>query len=296
MSEPMMLVPGETVDVTIRGAVVLPGEDCGLVPMAVGNWRATINMRAPGVTAKRKVPADGEPCAGEIWADRFDARYFARAGSAGNAVLVPAEGPYTQTHWETLHGAAEGPIRRVWPESTMVAPAGDVDEDQADEPTGRAAIVAGLRQLADLIDANPDLPLSRLADFSEDASWAYDVDQPGYHAATDEQQIARVAAWGAALGIEPAVLPHRDGRVAHVAERKLAGLKVHIQCIVAASETTTGAAGEGEKGSAGTAEVQPADPAPVQPFSAVNAAVLDGDADDPHAGPDDESTVDGEPS
>jgi hypothetical protein len=62
-------IPGEYVDITIKGARVEPGEDVGLMPVSVGNWRTTINLRNAGVTVERVTPIAWPPQSGDEWRD-----------------------------------------------------------------------------------------------------------------------------------------------------------------------------------------------------------------------------------
>lgn len=222
------LIVGELVDVTITGARVLPGADVGLVPMQVGNWRPTINVRASGVRWKRTMPVDGAPQIGDVWVDALDARYFVRKDGYAQPMLL-GEGNTSPERWETVHAGPTGPIRLAWRRGgPVVAPAEPVVEDQTNEPTdNRAAIVAGLRELAALIESRPDLPVP-------DGVEAQCLVGAMRHVRDDETGFAELRRIAGVLGVEPALDDAPGKPHPHAARTFAGGVHYHAPYVTTA--------------------------------------------------------------
>ena len=110
--------PGEVVDIRIKDARIADcwpddiGETVFVNLELPDDGRVAIHTSMSGLAITRRVPADGMPRPGEVWADRHDHVWFA-AGVAGALVFVSQ---HTHTHSKTLDILLTdaGPIRRVW--------------------------------------------------------------------------------------------------------------------------------------------------------------------------------------
>lgn len=102
---------GEIVDITIRGARIDAVTDDRLaIVYGTGRWFA--RLAADDVTVIRVTPADGEPQAGDIWADRNSIEYYATQSSNISTVrLTPANGQ--SNDWPDVNRFA-GPLRLVY--------------------------------------------------------------------------------------------------------------------------------------------------------------------------------------
>jgi hypothetical protein len=146
--------PGELVRVRIEPARIEPGEDVGLIPVSVGNWRTVINVRNPGVTIERVAPKEWPPQPGDNWANDRGGRFFATHPPGQGPVLVATDGKKKGAEgalndWGPLHLAG----REGWAPDTPST----VDEPEAVDE--RARYVAALRALADFVESRTDLPV-----------------------------------------------------------------------------------------------------------------------------------------
>lgn len=202
--------PGELVNVTIRGARIIPGvnDRINLHLGASGTGRdIVVPFPYLGVSVERVAPAEWPPQPGDIFADRFDNEWVC-TDSDGETILMSEIGGAQNV--DALDVLADfGPMRLVrrrgWTPATETTPA---EPEQVDE---RAELVAGLRELADLIEAHPQLTgLPRTIDW-----------QPG------EEQFAQ---WVEVLDARLTDHPH-EGTMQHWANASLRGLRVHLAWI-----------------------------------------------------------------
>jgi hypothetical protein len=148
------LAVDELVNVTIRGARVeeldCPGDDT-FATLALGSYRVPIALHAPGVTVERVAPAEWPPQLGDIWADRNGSEWF----TVKSGRMLDGTGGGWSDPQEVVSGF--GPMRLVrrrgW---TPAAPAEVGEPEKLDE---RVAWVAGIREIADLIEARRDVPV-----------------------------------------------------------------------------------------------------------------------------------------
>ena len=119
-------LPGETVDVMIKGAVVKDAAgDAILIEHQVFPHRN--NNRALILLADAKVyrdtPADGVPAPGEVWADRNGALWFAQNGNP-EIFLRPDNAYAAHRSWQSVHRDL-GPLRLMWTPPADATPDGD---------------------------------------------------------------------------------------------------------------------------------------------------------------------------
>lgn len=129
------LQPGETVDITIRGARVAYTID-NIDKQTTSTFKIGVYDNQdryltippndlPNVDVRRVTPADGEPQPGDIWRDATGERYFAY-GQRNNGVAFCSviEGNFRS--WQHLHAGSCGPITleyRPEPPAELVAAA-----------------------------------------------------------------------------------------------------------------------------------------------------------------------------
>lgn len=155
---------GELVTVQIRNARVVsfhPGNHAavGEVTVAMGfhNIEAAVPL-AYGVTLDRVAPAEWPPQLGDIWSDRDGTEWAAGASDGETVVMWRIGGKGAGV--DALDVLQDrGPVRLVrrrgWTPATNTAPA-EPEPEQVDK---RAAMVAGFRALADLLEAHPEIPM-----------------------------------------------------------------------------------------------------------------------------------------
>jgi hypothetical protein len=122
------LCVGEIVDMHIQALQVMlvNQDDKGPRYMLATSEGAAIEIpRDLWFTVTRKVPAEGEPQPGEIWANRFGEHYYVqRQGTVGIRLVPATTGGNASFPWTDVHRAAEGPIHRVY-QPPVVADGGD---------------------------------------------------------------------------------------------------------------------------------------------------------------------------
>jgi hypothetical protein len=157
---------GELVNVSIKGARVVDGIDAGELVLrlgahAAGNAReVVVPLPYAGVTIERAAPAEWPPQPGDLWEDRNHNLWFTSAGSITGTIAMCAD--------RNLRGSwsdpaelldAVGPMRlayrRGWTPATQTTPA--APDPARMEAERRAEVIAGLRALADLLEARPEL-------------------------------------------------------------------------------------------------------------------------------------------
>lgn len=152
--------PGELVKIRIDRARIEPGEDADRVPVSVGGWRITIDVRTPGVTIERVAPKEWPPQASDVWHDHGDHAWFGRVETDENDNSYPML-VNVQTGRSTYANdvlASYGPMRLAYRDGwTPDAPA-TVDEPRRVDR--RAKLVADLRAAADWIERHTDIPVA----------------------------------------------------------------------------------------------------------------------------------------
>lgn len=166
--------PGELVTVQIKGVrygmtdpdhgVRFDGDDSGDLYLWI----------PPGVShvIERVAPKEWPPQRGDIWEDSDGDEWVARAGlfegdEYADFVPLSTTTKKIDDAENVLHHF--GPMRLVrrrgW---TPEPPVTEVDEPAPEQVDERAAIIAGIREVADYAEAHPDLPLDR---YTFDAQW-----------------------------------------------------------------------------------------------------------------------------
>jgi hypothetical protein len=225
---------GELIDVQIKGARVGAINDSGMLVQLSDLIQVDLPLPLPnnGVTVTRVAPAEWPPLAGDLWANANGVKVFAQ-----DHMLHTSNGFQFGSAEEALESI--GPMTLVYREGWTPAPAADVDQAD-DQPTpqteGRAAVVAGFRQLADLIERT-DLPIPDLWHLGQSAGWATFIGDsfvPRY-TSTDEA-VDRLRAWAEECGVE-----HRTRDVGadvyHNVDVRLGGVSVELSYIVTAAAT-----------------------------------------------------------
>lgn len=200
---------GERVDITIRGArVVEPsvGPDRWL-GVAIGNTEADLPVHLPDVTVARVAPKEWPPQLGDIWSEANGREWFA-TDFDGETVIMRAAG--SGRGLDALDVLADfGPLalvrRRGW-----TPPA--AEPEAAPEQAARNDVATGLRALADLIDAHPELPTGFTVQYCMGDSVGLDG----------------LAAWARALDANLRTGPARDGTQHHTLDTHLCGLDVYM--------------------------------------------------------------------
>lgn len=111
------LQPGEAVDIHLRGARVSwthNGETTFELPTETDNVRSRylhlyLDDLAPDtVSVHRRIPVDGAPQPGDVWADALGNDYWARAAKENSVWLVNRSGHAEP--WLQVHTGGAGPI------------------------------------------------------------------------------------------------------------------------------------------------------------------------------------------
>jgi hypothetical protein len=105
--------------------------------------------------------------------------------------------------------------------------------DQPTEVDRQAAVIAGLRQLADFLETAPKLPLAPTTplSFATGANWC-DEDSSTWEVASIDRQIARVRTWAAILDVEVKTSVNEANDATYYnAHRNFGGVDVGISCI-----------------------------------------------------------------
>lgn len=193
---------GESIHVRLEGVTVVRSDDRALTVRTPAGGVLTMAPE-PRIVLFRDTPADGAPRPGDVWRDARGGLHFARPSGSNMVGLVPGgPGAFAQS-WRDVHVGDRGPIALVWREGQ--APAADAGADDAEAPVdARAARIAGLRELADWLEANPDVPLGE-NQFTV-TTWAWQIlgDRP---TTSDDEQREAMHRVAALIGAEPV-----DGR------------------------------------------------------------------------------------
>lgn len=189
---------GELVDVVIKGARV-QAFNAGYTTLAPkAGAHITIETGSAGVEITRMAPKEWPPQPGDVWEDRNGKRWFAGATDEASTIWMhPAEVGVGGYDHDIL--AERGPLtlasRRGW--SPEPAPTVTEDEPVRSVDGSRAAKVQGLRELADWLEANPEVPFADTGYLAIN-TWAWQV-RPGGHYSTDDEADAEVLRKTAAL-------------------------------------------------------------------------------------------------
>lgn len=152
-------VPGEVVDVLIKGATVEGTSiSTGELTIAVGADPEITLPPSHRITITRVASAEWPPRDGDIWSDRDGGEWVAQYALDRKMTLtslIPG-GERMVRPDRALTNA--GPLtlvrRRGWTPAEPVDPEEPADPTEAEE---RAAAIASVRQLADLLEAHPEL-------------------------------------------------------------------------------------------------------------------------------------------
>lgn len=147
---------GELVDVVIKGARIVEADATGVMVEAKDMDAMWLDLSA--VTVTRVAPKEWPPRSGDVWRGVGGERFFARATDDDDVILL-SERTHGGNAWPNEMLASYGPAELVWREgwSPKPEPAGPPAAEP--EPDQRAEKIAGLRELADWFEANPDVPL-----------------------------------------------------------------------------------------------------------------------------------------
>jgi hypothetical protein len=198
--------PGEVVDVAIKNVRYV----------STNEWFHTVEgteglsfqvPEGPSVLT-RVAPKEWPPQPGDVWEDRNGHEWMATAHGANYVQMISQDGdPWSFEH-EVL--GSFGPLRLVRRRGWTP----DAEPPAADPSTvdKRAEMVAGLRALADLVEANPTLPFPL-----NDVLW-------------NAENMDSLRAWARELGTEIKPAAHR-GDIHHTAEALVRGLEVRAYVI-----------------------------------------------------------------
>lgn len=150
---------GELVDITINGARVEDdGTDARCLAVVIPGDIGTIDIPlGPAVTVTRVAPPEWPPQTGDVWASTDDTEFMATLADVGRVVLRHAADGASWDHPENVL-RAYGPMTLVRRRGWTPTPPAVVEPERAE----RAELVAGLRELADVLAAHPDLPARHL--------------------------------------------------------------------------------------------------------------------------------------
>lgn len=207
-------VPGELVDVTIRGARVV-AEPAGIIPdpsslhVELGpGWHWIVDTQRAEVT--RRAPVEWPPQPADVWRDKDGDAWVALGDFEGGVVMARVAdriGAIWSEPDEVLDSF--GPMRLEyrpgWTPTPRAAASEPVEVDK------RAEVIAGLRALADLLEQRPDLP-TRLYRVG------FGVGREG------------IQPWADALGVQQTANPHND-TVQWWSDGVLRGLEIHAYWI-----------------------------------------------------------------
>jgi hypothetical protein len=184
------LTAGELVDITIRGARV-EAFNAGYTTFAPkGGAHITIETGSVGVDITRVAPIEWPPQPGDVWDDAHGGSWWARPDSEEDLTLQSEKGGSDYPDWVLQ---SYGPMRLAFRRGWSPAPAPTADEPgQVDE---RAEAIAGLRALADWLEANPDLPINT-------TSATMQVFPRGQTYGDEAGEIAALRTIGALIGAE----------------------------------------------------------------------------------------------
>jgi hypothetical protein len=190
----MVLQAGELVDIAIKGARVEAYNGGYFTVAPTGGAHITIETGSTGVRVTRVAPAEWPPQVGDLWLDASGSEWFApmrakpelESTTAGSSAADWVLGRY-------------GPMTLAYRKGWTPAPAADVDQADEVEPKldERSAVIAGIRELADFLEAHPGLPVNR-----------YTVDARHYvrhdrNLHTDEARHDELERLAAVMGVEP---------------------------------------------------------------------------------------------
>jgi hypothetical protein len=195
--------PDELVDVLLKGVCVVTGGDPSLEIVYRGGDRELyalyIKADSPNLVVTRVAPAEWPPRIGDLWADAHGGEWWCRpehTEADAEAYLQSQKGGIDDPEWVMRQ---HGPMTLAYRKGWTPAPAADVD--QADEAAPkldeRSAVIAGIRELADFLEAHPGLPVNR-----------YTVDARHYvrhdrNLHTDEARHDELERLAAVMGVEP---------------------------------------------------------------------------------------------
>jgi hypothetical protein len=149
------LQPGELCDITIKGARY--ADDHGDVrgfDLAGSDTRVWI-PRSPQVQVERRAPKEWPPQPDDVWLDVATSAWFAFRDPRG-VLLMQSGDPNSDTRpTPDMVLSTAGPMTLVYRKGWTPVPAVEAKPAEVDK---RTATIAGLRALADLIEAQPTLP------------------------------------------------------------------------------------------------------------------------------------------
>lgn len=204
--------PGELVDVTIRGARVVHTYLTSTV-FDINHGGTDFELpHGPNVRIARVAPAEWPPQPADVWRDNAGVAWMALGNLAGGVEMVPAKGGPDAGGWQDPIDVLGdfGPMRLEYrpgwtpPGEPTIKPA----EPFVDE---RAEMIAGIRELADLLEQRPNLPFAPW-------DWPFGPGPDG------------VKLWAEVLGTTPEARAVADG-IHWTADGMLSGLRLHAYWI-----------------------------------------------------------------
>lgn len=156
---------GELVNVQIKNARVIANDGVHPLPYIrvqvdnqFGQWDFDVPTAYPGVDVTRVAPAEWPPQVGDRWFDRKGDEWVALFWD-GAVRLYNIDADHTTREYPENVMESVGPMRldrrRGWTPAADTTPAAP-EPEQVDK---RAAMVAGFRALADLLEAHPEIPM-----------------------------------------------------------------------------------------------------------------------------------------
>lgn len=197
--------PGEIVDIAIRNVRYVSTNEW--FHTVEGTEGPTFQVLVNQSVLTRVAPKEWPPQPGDVWTDRDGDGWFTFNNASGDIQFIAASGGrYGEDNLLKTLGPLRLVRRRGWTPDAEPAAVGPTAVDK------RAEMVAGLRALADLVEANPTLPFPL-----NDVLW-------------NAENMDSLRAWARELGTEIKPAAHR-GDIHHTAEALVRGLEVRAYVI-----------------------------------------------------------------
>jgi hypothetical protein len=229
---------GELVNLEFRRLPVVSADGTHLVcQLPNTGGQLVMPLDHAGLTVTRVAPKEWPPRPGDIWETADGRQWFARhdIGAGVRLACEDANSPSEMADWVMDHfGRMRLVYRRGWsptpePATEPTAPA-EVDK--------RAATIAGLREMADWLEANPSVYVDK--DSAELSMFAWQSN--GRYGMSDEEQAAEIRRVAEIIGSDPTE-GKPGGPHSRVVKTFSGGVKYELIHVL--SRTTTDVAPEG---------------------------------------------------
>lgn len=150
--------PGERVRIGIDAEVVAAGDPSLEVVYRGGDGQAYalyLRSDAPALTVERVAPKEWPPQVDDVWRAANGTKYWADGYSAHSGMDEPRMVGGGRGFWPDELLAEAGPLTLVYREGWSPAPAEPADDQAEVQPS----YADSLRELADWLDAHPDMPM-----------------------------------------------------------------------------------------------------------------------------------------